>query len=338
MAPATIPRMHCIRVGALVAMLGCHHAAPAPTAPPAPDGPAAPPGFASADFVTLDATGALTGALTTWQLLDGGAKRLGSVSLGAPLALATSESRALAEPMRGDWADAEHLFVRVAPGAVKLVTVHGMFDVTVPDLSTQLPKPDGAVKTSTGVGAKAYTRIDLVVARGEAWWSQCPWTTSEGDCAGWISAQLWPTSTKIIRALIEPRALSWEPVGPPQGYALERAGIVSCNRPDGGSSTVAPTPDDGDVIFDARWVSANPPQYLVLFGTDHELDEVVAERWVLSDCADHRIAGTDPQPGPNGLWAGAETDDVVIRRGGSVVARLPIKDPHFARVLFRPLR
>ncbi|MBL0218111.1 MAG: hypothetical protein IPQ07_30050 [Myxococcales bacterium] len=328
--------MQWTRVGALVAILGCHHAARTPPVAKTAEAPPPPAGFDSADFVTLEATG----ALTAWQLAEGHAVRLGSVPLGVPLTLESEEARALAVPMHGDWADADHLFVRVGPGVVKLVTTKGIFDVALPDLSAQVAKPDDAIKTSGGAGGKAYARIDLVVARGEAWWSQCPWTTGPdgGACAGWVSAQLWPTSTKIVQALIEPRQFSWEPVGPPQGYALKHEGIVSCNRPDGGSSTVAPTPDDGDVIFDARWVSANPPQYLVLFGADHEYDEVVAERWVLSDCADHRITGTDPVPGPNGLWAGAEHDEIVIRRGGTVVGHLPIKDPHFARVLFRPLR
>ncbi|CAN5853597.1 hypothetical protein BH11MYX3_BH11MYX3_04550 [soil metagenome] len=319
----------------IVALLGCHREKPDTTISSQPAGPVA-AGFAEADFVTLDPDG----TLGTWRMTPTGVEKIGSTPLTDPLPLDDEEGRALAEPKHGAWSDSDHLFVSGWIGTtkhVKLVTRKGITELPVPDLSTQTPKPQDGQPTG---GGKAYTRIDLVVAHGEVWWTQCPWSSGSdgGFCAGWVSAQLWPASTKIVRAMLEPDAANWASVPPPKGYKLRTPTGLRCQPPGVNPSMAEVLPEDGEVMLGENWLSVNPPQFVVRFGPEMEFDEPEPTRWAIYDCEKLLAQGTSPSPGANGLWTGVEGDEVVLRRNATVVGRIPSKDAKFLRVLFRPAR
>lgn len=324
-------------IAAIAVLAACHRAAPE-TRPLSATrhSPPAPNGFATCDFVTLDAA---TGELTAWKQGET-PQRLGSISIAPALAFDSVEARVMADPMHGDWADREHLFVRTTPGAVKLVTRDGLTDVAIPDLRHQIPKPDDEAM-ETG-GGKEYTRIDLVVAQGEAWWSRCPWSYANdgGYCAGWISQRLWPDPPTSVRALVEAREDRWFEA-PPAGYRVDHSGDgVTCKPPDGAASAIKPHGDDsGEIFYGAHWVSAAPPRLLVTFGWSSEFDSPPASRWELHDgCGATLAEGTRPRAGVDDTWTGIEAGALVLRHGATVLARVPVKDPDFAQLLVRPKR
>ncbi len=319
----------------LLALLGCHHPKPDTTLSSEPASPTA-AGFAEADFVTLDPDG----TLGTWRITPTGVEKLGSTPIGDPLPLDDEEQRALAEPSHGGWADSDHLFVSGWIGDakhVKLVTRKGITELPVPDLTAQIAKPaDGH---ATGAGT-AYTRFDLVVAHREVWWTQCPWSSGPdgGACAGWVSAQLWPASSKIVRAMIEPATPNWASVPPPKGYKLKTPTGVRCQPPGKNPTMDEVLAEDNEVMLGQNWLSVNPPQFVVRFGPDIELDQPEPTRWAIYDCEKLLVQGTHPSPGANSLWSGVEGDALVLRRNAIVVGRIPSKDARFIKVLFRPAR
>ncbi len=320
---------------ALVALGGCHHPKPDTTISTQPAGPVA-IGFEDCDFVTLDPDG----TLGTWRITPTGVEKLGRVPIGDPLPLDDDEGRALAVPAHGAWADTDHLFVSGWIGTakhVKLVTRKGITEIPVPDLSMQIGKPEDGLPTG---GGKAYTRIDLVVAHGEVWWTQCPWSSGSdgGSCAGWISAQLWPTATKVVRAMIEPATANWGSVPPPKGYKLRTETGLRCQPPGVNPTMAEVQPEDGEVILDENWLSVNPPQFVVRFGPEMEFDQPEPTRWAIYDCDKLLMQGTGPSPGANGLWTGIEGDELVLRRNATVVGRIPTRNAKLTRVLFRPTR
>lgn len=311
----------------LVALLGCHPAKPDTTIATERTGPTA-AGFADADFVSLDPDG----MLGTWRLTTTGVERIGSTPIGDPLARDD-------EPNHGAWSDRDHLFVTASIGGakhVKLVTRNGITELALPDLRSQIPKPEDGQSTA---GDKAYERIDLVVAHGEVWWTQCPWTSGpDRSCAGWVSVQLWPAATKIVRAMIEPATANWADVPPPKGYKLRTPTGLRCQPPGVNPSMPEVLPEDGEVVLGENWLSVNPPQFVVRFGPADAVDEPEPARWAIYDCEKLLVAGTHPSPGANGLWSGVEGAELVLRRNATVVGRIASKDANWMRVLFRPTR
>ncbi|MGE5185614.1 MAG: hypothetical protein ACM31C_26315 [Acidobacteriota bacterium] len=292
----------------LLAACGPSTRPPTPVASHAAKDPA-PAGFAACDLVTLDSKG----VVTAWRFVPSGVEALGHVTVGKPMSLELPEDRAYARPMKAGWADREHLFVSPDTQTVLMVTADGIDRLAVPDLAKQVPQPDGASETG---GGKEYTRVDLVVRDGEAWWSRCPWSfpNDGGYCAGWISARLWPSATTVNKD-VEPRDVRWQEV----------AGHPACEPP---------PPDDEHELYGAHWLAAD--RLLVLWGYHSEFDSPPPDRWELRDRCDGKplATGDDPAPAPEGLWLSREGDARVIHRGTAVIGHVP--DDGFGALAIRP--
>jgi hypothetical protein len=315
----------------LVVAAGCHGGAP----PAPPSGratlPAAPVGFSTCDLVTIDPTG----TLTTWAIEPGGVKQLGSAVIGPGLDLSDPEARAFAEPMHGDWADRDHLFIRTAKDTVKLVTAEGIAPVAIPDMDKlRPPKPEGEDARPTSDGMM-FSAIDLVVGDGEAWWARCAWSFpyDGGYCGVWTSAQLWPRPRTMTK-LVDGRTHAF-PSHEPRGYAIESS---TCTAPDGAKTELAHGEDEE--LYGTRWLSAAPPRLLVLYGPHAEFSSPPPSRWEIHDgCAAPPLAkGDAPRAGLGELWSASERDGFAIYRGATKIGQVSLRDPAFAQLRFRPVR
>lgn len=253
-------------------------------------------GFDRCDLVTLDEKG----VVTTWRFTPSGVEALGHAAVGKPMNLELPEDRAFARPMKADWADRDHLFVSPDDHTVLLITAAGIERLPVPDLAKQLPQPDGASETG---GGKEYTRVDLVVRDGEAWWVKCPWSfpNDGGACADWISAELWPKQT-IVKKDISGRDDAWAEI---EGPACE-AHL-----------------DDEHELYATHWLAKN--RALLVWGYHSEFDSPPPDRWELRERCDGKplATGNDPVPARDGLWLSSEGAARVIRRGEQVLGKVP---------------
>lgn len=318
----------------LLGVAACH--ASAPPAPLSGTGslPAAPAGFATCDLVTLEPSG----AVTAWAIAPEGITRLGSTVIGPALELGDEEARAMAEPMHGDWADRDHLFVRTAKNTVKMVTAGGISPVEVPDLSrVRPPKPEGEEASADGEGMR-FSGIDLVVGEGEAWWARCAWSFAYdgGYCGVWTSGRLWPRP-RTITELADARRHEY-PAHEPRGFSLDRDDGLACTAPGGAKTTITHAEDE--VIYGTAWLSAEPPRLLVLYGPMAEFSSPPASRWELHDgCTVEPIArGESPVAGLGDLWSASERGGFAIYRGPTKLGHVVVKDAGYAQLRFRPAK
>ncbi len=281
-------------------LTACGHPAPphAPITAHAAKDPA-PAGFATCDFVTLD-----DGVLTAWRFTPTGVDQLGHVAVAAPPAQPATFMPGQRMP-KLEWADRDHLFVSPDAGTVLEVTAAGIEPLAIPDVASQLPKPDdNAMETTFG---KQYATIDLVVRDGEVWWSQCPWSypNDGGYCAGWISARLWP-SPKTVHDAVSPREDDWPDVVGPRCEATP--------------------PDEQHELYSTHLLAPN--RLLVLWGYHSEFDSPPPDSWDLRERCDGEplASGSDPRPARDGLWLSSEDGHTVIRRADVVIGRVPNGD------------
>lgn len=319
----------------LLALAACHgSASPAPPLAGTATLPAAPAGFASCDLITLEPTG----TLATWAIEPGGVRRLGSAVIGEPLDLSIPEARAMAEPMRGDWADRDHLFVRTATNKVVVVTAAGIEPVEIPDMAKlRPPKPENEDAEPTSEGM-AFSSIDLVVREGEAWWARCAWSYKYdgGYCGVWTAAQLWPRPRTMTK-LPDERVHAY-PSHDPTGYKLERDEKITCTAPGGAKSELA-APDD-EWFYGTHWISAEPPRLLVLYGPHAEFSSPPATRWEIHDgCVVQPLAQGDwPSAGLGELWSTSADDRIDVYRGAAKLGALDVRDARFSLLRFRPVK
>lgn len=279
-----------------------------------------------------------SGSVTAWALVPEGITRLGSTVIGPALELCNEEARAMAEPMHGDWADRDHLFVRTTKDSVKMVTADGISPVEVPDLSkVRPPKPEGEDARAESDGM-SFSAIDLVVAEGEAWWARCAWSFAYdgGYCGVWTSARLWPRPQTMTK-LPDERRHDF-PSHVPPGFSLDRDDDLRCTSPDG-ATTAIPHRDD-EVIYETAWLSAAPARLLVLYGPMAEFSSPPASRWELHDgCTVAPIAAGDrPVAGIGDLWSASDRDGFAIYRGATKLGHVTVKDAAYAELRFRPAK
>lgn len=256
--------------------------------------------------------------------------------LGLPLELGDEETRAMAEPMHGDWADRDHLFVRTAKDTVKLVTASGISPVPIPDMSKlNPPKPEEEAQPGSE-GIMRSSPVDLVVGAGEAWWARCAWSLpyDGGYCAVWTSAELWPRARTMTK-LADERVHAY-PNHEPTGFALDRGDALSCTPPRGPKTTI--THPEDEAIYETAWVSAEPPRLLVVYGPMAEFSSPPASRWSLHDgCTEEPVAeGASPSAGVGELWSAVEGEGFAIYRGATKLGTIAVKHVAYAQLRFRP--
>lgn len=280
-----------------------------------------PAGFASSDVVTM-----VKGELMTWKLVDNRLVKTGSVMLtGGP------------ETGTGEWADRDHLFIQLDERRVVMVTEHAITEVPIPPESTfAIPKPKGLQNVVPDAGVDMSY---LAVTDGEAYWSHCAWGEPFGAflCKSWVHARLWPSPALLKdQPYLKTRAWTWS--APPAGYSTKAETLsVTCTGPQGTTTIKAAQADGYDKIAGVHWVSTKPPRLLVTFGDDNPFGGVAPWQWTLHDgCAPTSIAsGTSVEPGPRGLWIGADRDKPqTIYRGADAIGEAPELTP----VWFRPPR
>lgn len=297
----------------------------------APALPAAPADLARADLVTLR-----EGTVTGYAIVDGALVALGATEL------ATVDPDDYPAHLRGDWADREHLFVRVAEREVVMITPTAITRVAVPPptaFAAPRPKTDDDEGLTEG-GVMERSATGLVVADGAAWWVECPWgfPYDGWQCEVWRRAQLWPQPQAAAEAdSVDATAWTW-PAVTVSGYRTKDldGGRLRCTPP---GARPRPTEFAGDdsqeEVYGHHWVSAAPPRLLVIYG-QFGLADLVPSRWTLHDgCRPTPLAaGTSVEPGPRGLWLTDEpsADEVPhqrLRRGAEVVGELPNVDVRF---------
>ncbi|MCE9575133.1 MAG: hypothetical protein K8W52_18420 [Deltaproteobacteria bacterium] len=322
-----------MKVAGILFIAACGASAHPPLAGNRPAVPAL-PGFADADLVTLG-----DGVVTTYALRGDAVVRLGEVRLAPPIVWPEEfDPGFVAYPLIGDWADRDHLFVRTGERRVVMVTADGITDVALPSpASLALPQPEGTFATGAS-GGRDYMRIDLVVTAGEAWWSTCPWSfpNDGGFCDKWVNTRLWPAPAReVSESEKRPRAWPW-PDRAPRGFAIEPAdgSAMTCRSPAGaielrGKPESAEGADDGDMLFETRWMATDPPRLLVVFGHAYEYSPSQLTRFQLLDgCGPTAVLeGASADPGPGALWVA----DGVVMRGASAVGNA-------GDVRFRPSR
>ena len=300
---------------AILAACGGTRPVPEPPAGRAPARPA-PAGFAQCDLVAFD-----DGVLATYAIRGSAIVKLGELRLAPPAPERDPmDYPAYAFPLIGDWADRDHLFVRVADRKVVMVTPAGITEIPVPDDTTlEIPHPEDAHRSS-GYDGKAYTFVDLVVEDGEVWWSRCPYSFANdgGYCFQWVNQRLWPDAAReVAESERVPRRFPWRD-DPPKGYVLDPAKGPDTCTPPGGTAVAIPLRIDipegssGDEAedyysehrFSVRWVQASPPKLLAIYGYTPEFGSPFVSSTALFDgcAAKPSFIGGPPTTGPNGLW------------------------------------
>lgn len=302
-------------VAAAVAVTACAGRAAVAPDHPAPRAPGPLAGFATADLVAFRDGNVVAYAIAGDKLVE----------LGT-LALAKRGDDAPVRGISGDWADRDHLIVQIGSRDVVMITASALVHLPVPEpAKLTAPRP-----ATANEGIEEGNDDALVVGDGAAAWSRCAW----GDpydgfqCEVPVIAQLWPT-TKITRGeWFAPRRWSF-PSAVPAGFTETHDDhALVCQAPGGSGAVLRSDPkDDSEQIGDASWISAAPPQLLVIYG-HFGLDALVADRWTLHDtCAAQPIAqGRDVEPGPGELWisrGAGDGDKRVLRRGARVIGELP---------------
>ncbi|MBL9015787.1 MAG: hypothetical protein JNL83_16500 [Myxococcales bacterium] len=311
---------------AIVLLAACGGSKPEPE-PPASRAPArpAPAGFAECDLVSFD-----DGVLGTYAIRGEKLVKLGELRLAPPAPTQDPMGSEYAFPLIGDWADRDHLFVRVGKRRVVMVTAAGLADLAVPDDKTlEIPHPEDTHPSSEYLG-KQYTFVDLVVEDGEVWWSRCPYSFlyDGGFCFQWVNHRLWPEPAREVDDGERiPRVYPWGE-DPPKGYVLAPPKDPEiCTPPTGSAVTIPlridiPEGTSGDEAedyysehrFTARWVQASPPKLLVTYGYTPEFDPPYVSSAALFDgcSAKPSFIGGEPRRGPDGLW---EASGHVFRGG-----------------------
>jgi hypothetical protein len=308
----------------------------APTRPPPPPLPPPPAGFATAELATI-----VGGELATYATQSGKLTQTGTTTLvkvDDP-----NEAMFVHHVGQGHWADRDHLVVRIGERAVVMITATAVTTVTIPPPARfKTPKPTGEGELSEG-GADASWG-GLVVTKGEAWWSECPWgLPADGfQCHGYVHARLWPTETVVVgRDHMTTRDYAW-PKPTPAGFVTREVkrgqfaiGGVTCEPPRGqGTKQTIFADTEGEEIVEYHWVSVEPPRLLVIYGHPGYAD-VIPDRWTLhAGCTSKAVSGgASAMAGPAGLWLVGDGDhDQVVFRGAEPIGQLP----RSAAVLFRP--
>lgn len=275
-----------------------------------------PPGFAASDLVVIRG-----GDLTTWSIAGDKLTQLGSMKLET-IADADAEEAMMMSVGQGDWADRDHLFVRLSDRQVVMITATAVAPLPVPAVSSlAVPRPDDADPNDEQVTELGLLDEGLqVTATGEAIWSHCAWGNAVDGlaCSTWVHAGLWPQANRVMsKRPVTPRAWSWS--APPTGVtAVWSKKTVTCTA--GASKTSIKTAGE-EQIDSVRWASTVPPRMVIAYS-----DDSLHERFTLHDgCnAVPLVTGARAKPGPDGLWIGISADrSATLYRRDKVIGALP---------------